>query len=164
MFLQENFKAWCVSILANHVARRVSIAILCIIVSLLSEQSLQYLCVASNTCNMEWCAKILGLAVEMGAELSENFNHFDVAFITCNMQWGPSIRVAFIQQCLGKFGVLFYKQVIARLIVALFSVNPDTPQKTSLLFLVKFSLALDPLCSLHLLLYKKKEQKARTWV
>ncbi len=143
---------------------RVPIAILCIIVSLLSEQSLKDLGVASNACNMEWCAKILGLAIEVGAELSEYFNHFDMAFITCNMKWGPSIRVALIQQGLGKFGILFYKQVIARLIVALFSVNPDVPQQTSLLFLVKFSLALNPLGSLHLLFYKEKEQKARTLV
>ena len=45
---------------------------------------------------MKRCTQILGLAVNVGAESSEDVNHVDVAFITGNVKRGPAVRVAFI--------------------------------------------------------------------
>ena len=86
-----------VTVLADHVTRRVSIAILSVIVSLLIEKSLENLSIATDACNVQRCAQILGLAVQAGSKLRENLNHLHMAFIARNMERGPSIGVTLVE-------------------------------------------------------------------
>ena len=94
------------TILADHMTRRVSIAVFCIIVSTLVQQGLEDLRVATDACNVEWCTQVLGLAVEVSAELGEDLDHLDMPFITRHVQRRPPIRITLIQQRLGKLGIL----------------------------------------------------------
>ena len=94
------------AVLADHVAGSVTVVVTCIIVSALLEQGLQHLAITADAGHMERCAQILGLAVKECAETRKNINHVNVAFVTCDMQRRPSVRIALIQQCLGKLWIL----------------------------------------------------------
>ena len=138
---------------------RVSITILCIVIGTLVEECLEDLRVAANACDMEGRSQVLGLTVQMSVELSKNLDHLHMAFIARHMQRCPAIRVAFVEEGLGQFRILFDQQLVAGLIVALLRVDPYISQEAPLLLLILLTLRLDALRTLLLFNYCKARKE-----
>ena len=138
---------------------RVSITILCIVIGTLVEECLEDLRVAANACDMERRSQVLGLTVQMSVELSKNLDHLHMAFIARHMQRCPAIRVAFVEEGLGQFRILFDQQLVAGLIVALLRVDPYISQEAPLLLLILLTLRLDALRTLLLFNYCKARKE-----
>ena len=119
---------------------RVSITVLCIVIGALVEESLEDLRVSADASHMERRSQVLRLAVQMGVELGKNLDHLHVTFIARHMQRCPAIRVAFVEESLGQFRILFNQQLVAGLIVALLRVDPYISKKAPLLLLILLSL------------------------
>ena len=146
------------TVLADHMARRVSIAVFRIVVGTLNEQGLKNLSIATDASNVQRRPQVLGLAIKVGAELSKNLNHFDVTFIAGNVEGRPAIRVTLIKECLRQFRVLLDEQLVARLESSLLRENPNVSQQTPLLLLILLALRLHARRSLlYLLLYKLRK-------
>ena len=119
---------------------RVSITVLCIVIGALVEESLEDLRVSADASHMERRSQVLRLAVQMGVELGKNLDHLHVTFIARHMQRCPAIRVAFVEESLGQFRILFNQQLVAGLIVALLRVDPYISEEAPLLLLILLSL------------------------
>ena len=128
------------TVLTNHMTWRVSITVLCIVIGALVEESLEDLRVSADASHMERRSQVLRLAVQMGVELGKNLDHLHVTFIARHMQRCPAIRVAFVEESLGQFRILFNQQLVAGLIVALLRVDPYISKKAPLLLLILLSL------------------------
>lgn len=96
MFLEKHGQALSVTVLADHMTGRVVITVLSIIVGSLVKERLEHLGIATNAGDVQWCPQVLGLAVEMGAKLSENLDHFHVSLVTRHVQRSPTVRVALV--------------------------------------------------------------------
>ena len=141
------------TVLADHVTRSVAIAVFGIIVCALVQQGREDLGIATSAGNMERCAQVLGLAVDVGTESGEDVYHVDVALIAGHMKRGPAVRIALIEQCLSKLRILLCQQVLALLILPFFSIDPNVAEQATLLFLILLSLGLVAHNALYLLLF-----------
>ena len=140
MLFQKNLQGLCVPILTYHVTRSVPVTVFCIVIGTLLKQGLQDGCITANTGDVKGCSQVLRLAVDVCSELSEDLNHLNMALVARNMQRRPSVRVALVEKSLGEFGLLLGQQFVASLVIALFCIDPNVPEKSSLLLLVLLTL------------------------